>query len=250
MKMITLNTWGGKIREPFISFITSHQDDIDVFCFQEVYHNAENIEGGGGFVEPGSQPDLFTVLLSLLPNHDGYFCPTVGDYYGIATFVRKSILVVETRDILIYENHHDDGEVGKHSRKALWHAIRFGEKQLSILNVHGLWNGNGKTDTPDRIEQSRRIKDFMNSIGGSQIICGDFNLLPDTESLSIVADGMQNLVTLHNVTTTRTSYYTRVATSGTFADYIFASPDLHIVDFRVLPDEVSDHAALFVSFDI
>lgn len=249
MKLITLNTWGGKIREPLISFITVHHDDIDVFCFQEVFHDAEN-KNQEGYAQAGADLNLFHAITTLLPNHNGYFCPTVGDYYGIATFIRKSIPIVESRDILIYENHHDDGEVGKHSRKALWHAMQLGEKQFSILNVHGLWNGNGKTDTPDRIEQSRRIKDFMHSVPGTQIICGDFNLLPETESVAILAEGMQDLVKMNKVTTTRTSLYARAETSGKFADYIFVSPDVLVRDFSVLPEEVSDHAALFVAIDV
>ena len=39
MKLITLNIWGGHIREPLLEFIANCQD-IDIFCLQEVYNQA------------------------------------------------------------------------------------------------------------------------------------------------------------------------------------------------------------------
>ncbi len=246
MKIITLNAWGGKIKDLLISFIDSHRDRIDIFCFQEVYHAAAKDFGGFDDVHL----DLFNEMQSLLPDHDGYFCPTVDNCYGIATFIRKSFSVKASGDITIHDNPHYDGKGGNHSRKALWHDINLGDKRLSLLNVHGLWNGKGKTDTPERIDQSKRIRGFMDSVKGSQIVCGDFNLLPETESLSILSEGMQDLVDMSGVTSTRTSFYTRAETSGKFADYIFASPEIKVIDFRVLPDEVSDHAALFAEIDL
>ena len=247
MKIITLNTWGGKIKEPLISFIDFHKDQIDIFCFQEVFHDAiektqDNFDG--------VHRDLFNEIKSLLPNHEGYFCPTIGDYFGLATFIKKDIGVKASGDITISDNLSHDVKSGYHSRKALWHDIDLGGKQFSVLNVHGLWNGKGKTDTPERIEQSNRIRNFMDSVKGSQIVCGDFNLLPGTESLSILAKGMQDLIKINNVASTRTSFYTRAETAGKFADYIFASPEIKVIDFKVLPDEVSDHAALFVEINL
>lgn len=234
------------MKDPLIEFIESRKNEIDIFCLQEIYHDATG-KHKGDF--EGAHLDLFSEVQSLLPDHRGYFCPTVDDYYGIATFIKRDILIKASGDITIYDNPEYDGEGNNHSRKALWHEIGVGEKQLSVLNVHGLWNGKGKTDTPERIEQSKRIRDFMDSVKGSTVVCGDFNLLPETESLSILSKDMQDLVRIHNVTSTRTSFYTRAETSGRFADYIFVSPDMKVTDFKVLPDEVSDHAALFVEVE-
>lgn len=85
MKLITLNTWGGKVKEPLTSFLKAHQD-ADVFCFQEIFHDAEK-KTRGDFGD--AHLDLYNEMKSLLPEMSGYFCPTVDDYYGIATFVKK-----------------------------------------------------------------------------------------------------------------------------------------------------------------
>ncbi len=73
-------------------------------------------------------------------------------------------------------------------------------------------------------------------------MCGDFNLLPDTQSIQILEDtGLRNLIKETGVTSTRTSHYTK---PEKFADYAFVSKNLNIKEFKVLPDEVSDHSPL------
>ena len=80
------------------------------------------------------------------------------------------------------------------------------------------------------------------------MLCGDFNLAPDTQSLRMLeAAGLRNLVAEFGVTSTRTSLYRR---PERFADYVFVSPGVDVSAFRVLPDEVSDHAPLMLQFDL
>ena len=37
MKLITLNTWGGKLLNPLLEFVRKYSQDVDIFCFQEMY---------------------------------------------------------------------------------------------------------------------------------------------------------------------------------------------------------------------
>ncbi|MSR71391.1 MAG: endonuclease/exonuclease/phosphatase family protein [Candidatus Taylorbacteria bacterium] len=249
MKLITLNTWGGKVTKPLTKFITEHID-IDIFCFQEVFHDAKK-KTRGDFI--GAHLELYTHLQSLLPNHSSFFSSTVDDYYGNASFVKKDFDVHSSGDIRIFENPAYSGKGGNHMRKMLWLEIsggKLGKNMIAILNVHGLWNGKGKSDTPDRIEQSKRIKEFMDSMKIPKILCGDLNLLPHTESLKMLEKNMQNMIKEYKVTSTRTSLYTRAETNGEFADYIFLSPNFKVHDFKVLPDEVSDHSPLYLEFNL
>ena len=132
-----------------------------------------------------------------------------------------------------------------HSRNMQWIECRYQRKTYSIFNVHGLWNGMGKTDSDARIAQSQRIKAFMDGIDTPKILCGDFNLRPDTISLTLLEEGMQNLVKAHNVVSTRTSFYPK---DERFADYILVTPDVTVHSFGVLAQEVSDHAPLLLEF--
>lgn len=189
--------------------------------------------------------DIFERIETVLKDtHIGYFRPVYMDYYGQAIFVKKGIVIEEEGDILIFENAAPAAR-GLHSRNLQYIRINLQGVITTIANVHGLWNGMGKGDSEDRLEQSRRIRDFAKGKGGRVIVIGDFNLNPDTESLAIAEEGMRNLIKEYGITSTRTSFYEK---EGKFADYAFVSPDIEVLDFMVLPDEVSDHAALSLTF--
>jgi len=239
MKLITLNIWGGHVRDPLHQFISEHRD-IDIFCFQEVYHNAKKMIT----VEDRTVSlNIFSELQSLLPDHMGYFRPAVDGIYGIGMFIKEKINVVDEGDYIIHHNPEYVGFGPSHSRILQWAKCNMDGNSYTIMNVHGLWNGMGKTDTSERIAQSEKIKLFMDNVKDRKILCGDFNLKPDTKSLKIIADDMHNLIDQYNIVSTRTSYYPK---EEKFADYIFVSPDIKVNQFSVLANEVSDHAPLFV----
>lgn len=241
MKLITLNIWGGHVRQALLDFIKAHQD-IDIFCFQEVYHNAKDKVS---LEDRKVSLAIFSELQTLLPEHDAFFRPAVRGIYGLGTFTRKNIKVLNEGDISIHINEHYCGNGPTHSRNMQWLECRVDQQIYSILNVHGLWNGMGKTDTPERIAQSQRIRNFMDTINHPKILCGDLNLRPDTESLKLIEQDLQNHVRLNHVSSTRTSLYPK---AEKFADYILTSPEIKVLKFEVLKDEVSDHAPLMIEF--
>lgn len=241
MKLISLNIWGGHVRKPLLDFIHACQD-IDVFCFQEVYHNApEKISSEDRVVSL----QIFSELQSLLPDHEGYFRPVVDHIYGLGTFVKNNIKVKEEGEVSIHDNPAYPGRGPTHSRNMQWLECHHNNKVYTIINVHGLWNGRGKSDSPERISQSHRIRQFMDSVNTPTILCGDFNLKPDTESMKILEQGMTNLIKTHKVASTRTSLYPK---PEKFADYILISPDVKSNHFEVMMDEVSDHSPLLLDF--
>ncbi len=242
MKLITLNIWGGHVRDPLHQFISNHQD-IDIFCFQEVYHDAKEMIT---IEDRKVSLNIFSELQTLLPNHTGYFKPAVDGIYGISMFIKQQINVLAEGESIIHDNPTYSGRGPSHSRILQWAKCNIDGNLYTIMNVHGLWNGQGKTDTPERILQSEKIKQFMNGVHNRKILCGDFNLRPDTHSLKIISDGMHNLIDAYNITSTRTSYYPK---EEKYADYVFTSPDIKVKEFLVLKDEVSDHAPLLVDFD-
>lgn len=242
MKLITLNIWGGCVRDPLLQFINAHPE-IDVWCLQEVYCRAD---GKISTDDRTVSLDIYGEIQDILEGHNGFFRPTVQNVYGIASFIKKNIRVMEEGQVSIHNNPEYPGTGPAHPRNLQWLLCHHNNKTYSIVNLHALWNGQGKTDTPDRIAQSQKISAFINTLALPKVVCGDFNLRPDTESLRIVEKGLNNLVAQYKVTNTRTSLYKK---EEKFADYIFTSPELIVHDFMVLPDEVSDHAPLFIDFE-
>ena len=241
MQLVTLNIWGGHLLKPLLEFVSAHQE-VDIFCFQEVYHNAPDM-----ISEENRQVCLaiFSELGRLLPKHRGFFRPVVGGIYGIAVFVKNNIDVLDEGEITIHDNPSYHGRGPTHSRNLQWLKLKIDKQIYHLMNVHGLWNGMGKTDTPERILQAQRIRSFMDTLPAPKIICGDFNLRPDTKSLMMLEQGMKNLIKIFKVASTRTSAYTK---NEKFADYILTSPDIIINKFSVLNDVVSDHAPLLLDF--
>jgi exonuclease III len=166
MKIITLNIWGARIREPFIEFIKRNQD-ADIFCFQEIYNNAES-----SMSSEVRQPSLniYSELKELLPDFQSYFRPVIKDQYGIGMFIKSKHKVLEEGEITLYENKDFSGHGGGHTRNLQWVRCDLGGKVFAILNVHGIWNGKGKTDTPERIAQSQRIKELLDELQEPKIL--------------------------------------------------------------------------------
>ncbi len=252
MKVISLNTWGGKGgTDGLLSFFEKHQD-TDVFCLQEIFDGGEEFRGmkAARFSLDHFDPELFVRIAATLPNHAAYFRPHFEDIFGLAMFVRKDLSVLEEGETSIYreKGFYSSENIGDQHR--ILQYVRLQDPACLIANVHGLWNGLGKGDSSDRLAQSERIRDFCALSQGPQVVLGDFNLRPDTESLRLIEEcGFRNLVGEYDIASTRTSLYDS-RESEPFADYAFVSSDIRVNEFKVLPEEVSDHAALYLDFDI
>lgn len=243
MKLICLNIWGGRVHKELLDFLNRH-DEIDIFCLQEVYHDAKEKE----LIYTDAILDIYENLKNTLTNYDGYYRPHLGDYYGLALFVKKGLNIIEEGEHFVHKHkgYIPTDHIGFHAKNIQYLKIILNQKPITIINFHGLWTGKGKSDTDDRLEQSRKIKEFIDSVEGEKIVCGDFNLKPDTESIKILRDGMTDLIKDYKIESTRTSLYTK---SEKFADYIFTSPEIKVNKFEVMTDEVSDHAPLFLDFN-
>jgi endonuclease/exonuclease/phosphatase family metal-dependent hydrolase len=243
MRLISLNIWGGHVKAPLLDFIETQQA-IDFFCLQEVYHQAKDKTSED---DREVSLNIFAEISAKLPEHNGFFKPVVDDAYGLAAFIHKRFQVRQEGVVIIHHNPDYAGRGAAHSRILQWLECSLDNQPFVVVNVHGLWNGMGKTDTPSRIRQSQKVKQFVDSLAMPVVLCGDFNLRPDTESLRIVEEGMNNLIHAYEIISTRTHLYPK---PEKFADYIFTSPEVGIKHFAVLEDVVSDHAPLLLDFEL
>jgi endonuclease/exonuclease/phosphatase family metal-dependent hydrolase len=253
MKLICLNTWGGRAgRDRLLAFLDAHRD-ADFVCLQEIWSAPyDGLEGAPAGGVPLSHDEIMVTgkqeIGALLDGHRVFFHPHHLDDYGLMTLVSKRLDVVESGDVFVHRErgYVPEGDIGHHARNVQFVTVATAQGRVSVMNFHGLWNGQGKRDSGDRLAQSRRLVDFLAGRGEPFVLCGDFNLAPDTKSLKMLeAASLRNLVAEFGVSSTRTSLYTR---PGKFADYVFVSADVEVRGFRVLPDEVSDHAPLMLEF--
>ncbi|MEN9647453.1 MAG: hypothetical protein RLY57_257 [Candidatus Parcubacteria bacterium] len=249
MKLVTLNTWCGRVRDKYKDFFDVYPH-IDIWCFQEVFNNADT------YIDPvidhsDADKKLLGTLQSYLKDFNVEFCQVLSNFYGIASFVNKNIEIIDRGEVLVAKGdwwNLTDTHNRDHHRKLQWMELKINEKKVLIAHVHLTHRPEGKSDNKKRLQQSRIIAEFLNMFDCPKILCGDFNLLPDTESIKIIEDaGMRNLVTEYKIPSTRTELYKKPLQ---FADYIFVSPEIQVNDFKVLPEVVSDHAPLYIDFEI
>ncbi len=228
MKIIFLNTWGGKQRDEMTAFLIEHTPTTDVFCFQEFYNDMPSI------AETVLQE--FKVAISVQKKSPQENAPLMSQ--GI--FARTSIQLLATDQLL----SEQDG-----TGFAAYALVEIDGKQFHICNVYGIpWPGT-KLDTPERLKQSNGILAFLADKQGPKIIAGDFNLFPETESVRMFETaGYRNLIKDYSIPTTRNHLsWDRFPTKQLWADFAFVTPDIEVKAFSV-PEacEASDHLPLIL----
>ena len=256
MRLISLNIWGGRIYGKLAEFLESKKEDVDIFCFQEVLDvnskvgkETEAIKRLYQGTEFEEVQDLYGRLKNVLTGFRGFLSePYSEGSERLAMFVRNGIEAdartewAHKQIRVVYEGKSFGvGSIMQYAK------ISNGGGTYFIANVHGLWQGGGKGDTPERIEQSRNILRIMSSFGERKILCGDFNLDISTESVHMLEQEMIDLVKEFKINSTRSAL--APSNKGKFADYIFASDKIKINKFNVLNDVVSDHLPLYVDFE-
>lgn len=121
-------------------------------------------------------------------------------------------------------------------------------KELQIINVHGIW-------TKDKIGDERTIKQSKFILSKIRkdipvIVVGDFNLLPDNESIKILNNELINLIDNYNIKSTRPNFDDGLDKGNLVCDYIFVNDKVKVNDFKVIDCNISDHLPLLLDFNI
>jgi endonuclease/exonuclease/phosphatase family metal-dependent hydrolase len=252
LKIVTLNTWGGIQDKVMFDWIKNQMLDTQIFCFQEIYSSINPAINLGQSLE---HHNLKQELKNLLSDFVCYYREHIYNTnfsglvdfdlsYGLAIFVHKSIdsQVVDEGDILIYGSK----KIGMSrdeptSRNLQYLTLKINNRFLNVINFHGIWIKEvGKRDHPARLEQNKNIIKFIEKLKGEVFLTGDFNSLPENESLKMISSELclRNLITENNVLSTRSKLYTK---PDKYADYTFVSEKLEILTFEVPSVEASDH---------
>ncbi len=254
MRLVCLNAWGGRRFTALTGFVRAQRRETDVFCFQEVHDTAADRRRAGF-----DRANLLDELVRLLPEFEHVYEPTQRGYdnqggrhdfpltIGQATFVRRPVRIVGTRvDYVFGEAFGMKGnDFATAGRAVLTTTVRAGRKRYVIGNLHGLWNRNYRRDDPDRLEQSRNLRRVMDGWERPALLCGDFNLNPDTRSFGMLADGWRDLVLDFGITDTRGRLFPY---DERYCDYVLTTPDVDVRRFAVPRVAVSDHLPLVVEF--
>jgi endonuclease/exonuclease/phosphatase family metal-dependent hydrolase len=223
-----------------MAFARGNASSTDVFCFQEVLDNEHGVKSVGF---PEGTEDLVSRFREALPGFVGYSAIPEKNERGLATFIKKGWTVEEMKDEYVYgsKNTMTDNKWSTIGINMLYTQISKAET-YHIWNLHGAFVTPDKKDYPKTIEQSGNIAKIIAPVKGKRILCGDFNLDPETESIAMLERiPLRNLVKEYNVTSTRTRYY---GLPARYADYIMPSAEVKVLDFGTIDYVASDHYPL------
>lgn len=221
------------------------RENADVLCLQEVV----DLPGGHSF--------FFEDLEEIQKNGDYkhvYFTPSYECNFmrrrmswGNAILSRRPF--TESRSLYTYLHKVDDfdrlEDTDYNAGRALQHVVVEGDRGLvNILNHHGYHISSHKNGDDETMRQCGLIADYAKKLEGLAVLCGDFNLIPDSPSLEQINAVLVNHVKEKGVISTRTPLTPKTEA----CDYIFTSPDIEVKNFQVLDDIVSDHKALTIEF--
>lgn len=237
MKILQLNAWGGKLGAQIISVLKREQ--ADVVCLQE----ATRFPGGRSFLfedidsiarDSGYDYIYFT-------EHIGYNFMRRTAQMGLAILSKHPFISVDTLPLRLQYTKDFDLLDSDYNVQTLQHVnVKINEKIYNILNYHGYHIREHKDGSPETIRQCELIASHLSKLQNSIILCGDFNLSPESTSIAIIEKHLQNHASQTKVSSTRT----QLTNKTEVCDFIFSSKSFTPHAFKVLDDVVSDHKAL------
>lgn len=262
MQVVSVNAWGGVLFDALTPWL--QKVDADVVCLQEMTRTP-GARGWTRFEDEAralpQRADLMGDIADALPGHTPWFTasdtgPVQGDAaihrqdFGLGLFVRTTLTWVTARSGHVHGEYVDHGPVWPHSdRPRAAQVVRLhdpvAERFVTLAHLHGLRDAAGKHDTPARRAQAEQLAGLIQSVREPDdlvVVCGDLNLLPDSETFAILSGiGLTDLV---RDADTRTTHYRKALRH---ASYLLVSDPTAVIDFEIVAyPEVSDHRALRV----
>lgn len=260
MKLISLNTWGGRHFEPLINFIKQHCQDTDIFCFQEIYDTKSDVKK-----HQSIRANLLSEIKDVLDNFQVFYFPILNGFddkakpvtfdltYGLAIFIKDSVKISSKNSYILYKDGNFqtlNEDFSNIPTPLQCISLHFDNKKFSIFNFHGTPVPGDKLDTNKRLTEIKKLKEIIDSKQGAKILVGDFNLLPETKSIKIIEENMKNLIKEFKIQRTRSKLSPFYGGSDfqKFADYTFVSKDVELKSFEVPKTEISDHLPMILEF--
>ncbi len=235
------------------------KNTFDILCFQEV-----------GKLKPEKSDmhpitDCFSALQEVLG--DEY----VGKESIHSTFVPESIFISQSNAIFYKKSFtllHEDTlwlykrdtpfPVGRttfedFARNAYHLTFSIDGKRLDVVNAHLAW-AKTSLEQPHQREQNVKFIDYVSKLESPFILSGDFNIQDDQPTILDLEKYAKDLTKEFGIKNTIDPLNHRNwhdINPGFPVDYIFASPDIKVRDFKALDNEhLSDHYGLIATIEV
>lgn len=240
---MSINIWQGRLKKVLLSHVETL--GIDYACVQE----AVAFDGKSmGIITPhqdvgaamGLDNEFFSPLITT----------TFGSKkmsFGNATYSRSTFEETETIFTRGEYNAEHNFDLDDYNVRAFQHCrITLNNKSLHLINHHGHHIDQHKLGDEETLRQTKLISDYVRKLDGAVIVCGDFNLAPESESIKILEKDLRNLSVEAGLKTTRSL----LTNKKEVCDYIFVNEQVEVHAFNMDTTIISDHNALILDFDL
>lgn len=127
-------------------------------------------------------------------------------------------------------------------------VVEIDGNKIQIINVHGLWNIDKLGDERTIAQSKFIIKNMCKDM--SVIVCGDFNLLPESKSIKMLEEHLENQNIKFGIKCTRPraiSLNVDANNGNTIVDYVFTK-GINVKKLRAVANNISDHYPLILEF--
>ena len=264
MKLISLNTAIFQANNEHL-FKFFHDQNADFICLQEISRGLEeSVDKKYVTIDPINKatkslkyffygPSTVFSEFNVSNYHGAPFSFVFGGQLEFGNYTKSSFEILKAQNVFI-ENHftynHDlSGWPEEEYRAVLVTDHILKGKKLRILNYHGIWSRD-KLGSKRTLRANKLIFDLALQAEGEVIICGDFNLFPDTPPMKIFEKNLISLVDKFNIKRTRPATNELSYLKRNVVDFVWVSRGVKVNKFEVPDVEISDHLPLILDFDL
>ncbi|AGL62173.1 hypothetical protein L336_0467 [Candidatus Saccharimonas aalborgensis] len=240
---MSLNMWQGRLERVLLKHLEN--SGVDFACMQEaVDYDGQSLGLITSYQKVGKSLGL----------HEQFFSKLISSKLGdkelaFGNAIYSNIPFMQTSTVFTRGEYKNDFNFDEddYNIRAFQHVqVVIGGKKLNILNHHGHHIDSHKLGDEETMRQVKQLCDYIKGLDGSVILCGDFNLAPESESIKLIDSCLDNLSVKHSLKTTRS----KLTYKNEVCDYIFASSDIKVNSFMMDETIISDHNALILDFDL
>lgn len=235
--------WQGRLERLLLKYL--EKSGVDFACMQEVVqYNGQSLGLISSYHKIGNSLGLREQFFSKL------ISSKLGDKeLAFGNVVYSNVPFTQTSTVFTRGEYKNDFNFDEddYNIRAFQHVqLEIDGKKLNLLNHHGHHIDSHKLGDDETMRQVSQIIEYIKHLEGSVILCGDFNLSPESDSIKRINENLVNLSVAHKLKTTRS----KLTYKNEVCDYIFVSSDIKVNSFVMDDTIISDHNALILDFDL
>ena len=244
MRILQLNVWTGRINGALLEFLNNN--DFDVICMQEAVWTKDRQK----------ELENFFATVDQIKEASGLEYESRSSNWGMRIFSEDNIMeqgnvilskseIAEERNDLVHNEYRVIEDAQDFYEHAYTLQITKLKSGITIVNHHGYWKPTPMGDKTT-VEVMRKVADIVKGLDGPVVMCGDLNIVHEAPAMREL-DFLRDLTHEYGIDSTLSG----LKFNGKVAcDHILVNNKIHVEDFEVLEDIVSDHKALVAEIEI